>query len=365
MLTKKTVVFRYSFLIVAFLLGSFFLFNESSKACSSFCLKNGDTLLFGNNFDFATGTARVINNKRGVSKTAFISPGDIPAKWVSKYGSITFNQVGWEFPYQGMNEAGLVVAQMWLDAAKFSGPDQRAALSELQWIQYQLDTAGTVDEVIASDKIIRITQNSAPLHFLVCDFSGKIVAIEFMDGKQVVSTGNNMPYPALTNDPYASSMAFTDEYKKNGHLNDIPKTPGNNERFGRVAAMLINYTNQKDSVEYAFDILKEVSWSNTKYSEVFDIKNGKIYYKTLNNQKIRVLQMKDFDFSCKSPVLGIDVESDIPKGKDDFKIFTIEMNRTLIEKIITESNFLKQVLGPVKDFYIMYPESLICTNTAK
>ena len=32
-----------------------------------------------------------------------------PASWVSKYGSVTFNQYGRELPTGGMNEAGLVV----------------------------------------------------------------------------------------------------------------------------------------------------------------------------------------------------------------------------------------------------------------
>jgi choloylglycine hydrolase len=365
MITRKVFVPRFSLLIVAFLLGSFLLFNESSKACSSFCLKDGDILLFGNNFDFCTGTARVIINKRGVSKTAFIPPGDIPAKWVSKYGSITFNQCGWEFPYQGMNEAGLVVAQMAFEGTKYSKPDQRRAISELQWIQYQLDTAKTVDEVIASDEKVRISENGVPLHYLVCDSSGKVAAIEYLDGKFIVKTGADLPYPALTNNAYSEAAAFTTEYMKSGRLNDIPKTEAISERFGRAAAMLINYKKQKPAVAYAFNILTEVGQAVTRYSIVFDIKNGEINYRTKDHQDIRILKMKDFDYSFKTPVLGADIEGKIPKGKDDFQPYTIETNRALIEKVITECEFLKQTIGPFKDFFIMYPESLTCTDTAK
>lgn len=358
----KIKAFRY-FLAFTILTS---LFSVRSEACSSFCLKEGDALIFGNNFDFPTGTARVIINKRGVSKTALIPPGDVSMSWVSKYGSVSFDQCGQDFPYQGMNEAGLVVAQMWFDGTKYSIPDQRSALSELKWVQYQLDTAQSVDDVIASDKIVRITQSSAPLHFLVCDRSGKIAAIEFINGKQVVSTGDNMPYPVLTNNAYSEAAAFTNEYNKNGRLNEIPKTYGSSERFGRAAAMLINYKKQKPAAEYAFDILKEVSQSQaTRYSIVFDIKNGKINYKTQNNQKIRILDMKDFDYSCKSPVLGVDIESDITKVKDDFQIFTIEMNRILIEKIITECDFLNQAIGPVKELFIAYPQTIVCTDSGK
>ena len=45
--------------------------------------------------------------------------------------------------------------------------------------------------------------------------------------------------------------------------------------------------------------------------------------------------------------------------------YTIETNRLLIDKVITECEFLKQTIGPFKDFFIMYPESLTCTDTAK
>ena len=76
--------------------------------------------------------------------------------WVSKYGSITFNQYGKEFPTGGMNEKGLVVELMWLDETRYPEPDQRGVLNVLQWIQYQLDNSQTIDEVIASDKKIRI-----------------------------------------------------------------------------------------------------------------------------------------------------------------------------------------------------------------
>jgi penicillin V acylase-like amidase (Ntn superfamily) len=125
---------------------------------------------------------------------------------VSKYGSITFNQYGKEFPTGGMNEKGLVVELMWLDETRYPNPDQRPAVGVLQWIQYQLDNSSTTAEVIGSNSQIRISEKTAPIHFLVADAAGNVATIEFLDGKMVVHKDKELPFPVLTNDTYASSV---------------------------------------------------------------------------------------------------------------------------------------------------------------
>ena len=58
-----------------------------------------------------------------------------------------------------MNEAGLVVSAMGLEQTEYPAPDARPAISAFQWIQYQLDTAATVADVIASDAELRISNS--------------------------------------------------------------------------------------------------------------------------------------------------------------------------------------------------------------
>ena len=163
---KKNLVIRILFLIVLYL-------NNDVYPCTTFCLKTNKDIIFGRNLDFFVGSGYVTINKRNVTKTAFVVPPEKPLTWTSRYGSITFNQIGREFPYGGMNEAGLVIEQMWLDTTKYPESDHRYGLSELQWIQYQLDNSATTDDVIASDSLVRVSfQSQAPLHFLVCDKHG-------------------------------------------------------------------------------------------------------------------------------------------------------------------------------------------------
>lgn len=78
---------------------------SQSSACTTFCLRGRGEVLFGRNDDFRIGDALIFVNKRGVAKTATVADAPNPAKWVSRYGSVTFNQYGRENPTGGMNEA--------------------------------------------------------------------------------------------------------------------------------------------------------------------------------------------------------------------------------------------------------------------
>ena len=85
---------------------------DEALACTTFCLRGSGEVLFGRNYDFTIGDALIFVNKRGLSKTATDGDDRNPAKWIAKYGSVTFNQFGRENPTGGMNEMGLVAEQI-------------------------------------------------------------------------------------------------------------------------------------------------------------------------------------------------------------------------------------------------------------
>ena len=138
-----------------------------ASACSTFCIPNNGKPVFGRNYDWMVEDGYVIINQRNRVKTG--DSDDNPPTWVSKYGSVTFNQYGRELPCGGMNEAGLVVENMWLRESAYPPPDDRPAVSVLQWLQYQLDTCATVDEVLATDTRLRVETNESPQHYLIAD----------------------------------------------------------------------------------------------------------------------------------------------------------------------------------------------------
>jgi len=251
----------------------------------------------------------MIVNKRSVLKTAMVNdkePGTSqPISWTSQYGSITFNRVGRELPFGGMNEAGLVVEQMMLFETKYPGPDSRPYTNDFQWIQYQLDNFSTVEEVIASDSKLRITDmlRGPGQHYLVGDRRGNCAAIEFINGKLVYHTEKSMPIKVLSNRTYAECIKYWEQ-------SELPIWDYSDavKRFTKAADMVKHYNpvTSGPAVDYAFDILKNVAqkgaYFTTGRSTVYDIKNLRIYFRTFEKEQIRYADLSSFDFSCKTPV---------------------------------------------------------------
>ncbi len=343
-----------------------------ADACSTFVIKEGEDLVFGKNFDFFTGLGMVVVNKRGVSKTGALGPEQNPPCWVSKYGSITFNQVSRELPFGGMNEAGLVIEQMWLDATEYPQPDERAAVGELQWIQYQLDNFSSVVEVVASDTLIRIRPGGATLHYLVCDREGNVATIEFVGGEMVAHTGKGLPASVLTNSTYDACLGYLKRHEGFGGDDPIPASPSSEDRFVRAAGMVDAYradeskSHASDPVEYAFDILSAVAQGEaTLWSIVYDIPAGEIHFRTPVGPHVKTVGLADFDFRCDSPVRILDIHSRAGGiVSADFSDYTTAGNRDLIRGTFeqyTKAGFFGQMPGEETiERMALYPEALPC-----
>ncbi|SKC23428.1 linear amide C-N hydrolase [Alkalitalea saponilacus] len=328
-------------------------------ACTTFFL-NGEQKLFGRNFDFPSGVGHIYINPANIEKTSFIFPPEKPFTWVSKYGSISFNQNGREMPYGGINEAGLVIEQMWHQEAKYPEPDQRKALTELQWIQYHLDNSATVQDVINSDEKLRISITSvATLHFLVADASGDLAAIEFFDGKMVVHSGDELKYPVLSNCSYDVSLNYI--ATTNPNLEHTPWVENSSGRFKTAAGMIgAKDLKQKDKTAFAFEILDAVAQGeSTRWSIVYDISNFKIHLKTNENKEVRTINFNEFDFSCTNTPLFIDIDHANPSVKN-FKPFNIEDNFNLIDKVCNEVEFLGQMPTEYRQAVAAFPATFNC-----
>lgn len=326
----------------------------ASNACSTFVFSEGTHRVFGKNYDWGVDDGLIFINKRDVTKT--IPAGEPALTWTSKYGSITFNQYGREFANGGMNEAGLVVEVMWLAETQYPTPDDRFGIDCLQWVQYQLDNSATVGEVIASDAKIRIS-NGGPLHYMVCDRTGGCATIEFLKGKMVVHIADELPIPVLTNDTYENSIVFLKQCKGFGGTRPIENSPSPLDRFARAANLLRN-ASSKDPVTYAFDVLENVSQVElTKWSIVYDMYAGKIFYRTFANPKIRSVDFAAFDFDCISPAKMIDVNG---KGNGDispqFQQYSQTANRNLIGNTFSKTEYLKDTPSSVLDSIATYPD---------
>ncbi|MDX9948627.1 MAG: linear amide C-N hydrolase [Bacteroidales bacterium] len=293
-----------------------------SIACVTFVLKNDKSLVFGWNYEFDAGSGFLITNKSGLLKTSFVQQNEKPITWISEYGSITFNQWGKEFPSGGINEKGLVVVQTMYLKTKYPDPDTRPSISELQWIQFQLDNFSTVQEVIDSDKKLRITNNSIPLHYMICDKTGEAAVIEFINGKMICHYGNDLSFPVLGNDSYEDSLIELRKYKGFGGSLEIPanSTGPKSGNFVIAADNVMKYNDRDDIFKYSFRTLSLSSEpKRTQWTVVFDLINLEIHFRSLENKDIKKIALNDFNFSCNTVPEMLDISDGNPENFLDYQ----------------------------------------------
>jgi choloylglycine hydrolase len=289
--------------------------SPTGQECTSFCLDNDGYCIFGTNFDSipTEGIQGMLYvNKRDVSKTGWdeSTTGEV-ARWTSKYGSVTFNLMGYQLPWGGMNEAGLMISTMSLEGSLAPAPDERPPLEAPLWVQYQLDNYRTVDEVIASESLVRITSpGSWCCHFLVCDITGGCATIELLEGRMVYHVGETLPVDALTNSTYEESVQAWHE-RSMEELSEVEGTGFSLFRFAIAAGEATSFlpTNSEAAVAHAFDTLARASWEGTVWSIVFDPENLRIHFRTRGNPQIRSIDFSTLDLACGTPVQMLDVQA--------------------------------------------------------
>ena len=339
-------------------------FGNSILACTTFCINKNGHIVFGRNYDWITGAGIVNTNQRGLFKTSMKTGDNATVSWISKYGSITFNQYGKEFPTGGMNENGLVVELMWLDGTVYPAADKRPAVGVLQWIQYQLDNAATTAAVIASDAQIRIGEKDTPLHYLVADAAGNVASIEFLNGKMTVHKDESLPFPVLTNDTYASSVQAAKPLV--GKAN-ISIQNNSLDRFVKACSMVKKFNESTIDVpiaDFAFSILDKVSQgSYTKWSIVYDISNKKIHFKTEDNTSIKTIDFAAFNFVCGQPAKMFNMNQDM-KGEvsRNFTLPDKRIKRQVMDQAVTESSSRVGITTKEKEELLVFEDGISCSK---
>ena len=324
--TMKTPI-KFLLIVAVFLLSS-----PTVLACTSFSLNSNGFAVFGANFDNRIHEGLVFINKRNVIKT-MLDPSTTGeyAEWTSKYGSVSFNLVGYQYPWAGMNEAGLVISTMALNISQNPPPDERPPVDSGYWVQYQLDNARTIEEVVASDAVVRIANTID--HYLVSDRTGSSAVIEFIEGEMVVHTDERMPVKALTNNTYEESI---DSWKKSRwwmFWKSLERRFWKSSliRFEIAADRVKSFDeNGKDkAVDYAFDTLEKTrdEAAPTQWSIVFDTENLKIHFHTKTNPEIRFITLAMLDFSCTTPVQMLDIHQSLSGDiSSDFMPYSPEVS---------------------------------------
>ncbi len=356
-----------------------FLITPGAQACTTFCTNSAGQTIVGTNFDFIEGPGYIFTNKRGVSKSGLSNSEKklLPVQWTSQYGSITFNWWGLEFPYTGINEEGLVISGLGLRQTEYPPYDSQPVIFAAQWTQYCLDSFGTVKEVIKNISKISIISpigTLGKLHYFICDKTGDCAVIEYLNGKLVCYTQENLPIKALTNTDYAKSI----DCLKTGDI-PVPDHISSIDRFIRTAKFLQDQKSKdKDfNIDFAFDTLalthlgeitevegqKIRSYIATEWSIVYDVENLKVYYKTFYNHQVRHFNLSSFDFSCKTPIRALDIQQDITGDASGFFIdYNMKLNKAFFDKFQSIIPKINRAHGKTLNRLTDYPETTFCTQ---
>jgi choloylglycine hydrolase len=293
-----------------------------ASACSAFRLSSADKVYVGKSYDwfFFHGHGYLYTNSRGVSRSALMLGNSVnPAKWISKYGSVTFTQFGRGFPIGGMNENGLVVEMLQLEQAEYNeGEIEKPFVNEAQWTQFQLDNFGTVAEVVANVNSIRVVKGYTGIHYFVTDASGQSAVVEYVNGKAHVYSGEQLPVPALTNDTYPTSLNFL------RNLNPVqswisPLARLSEYRFKNLADYIIAQQKSVPTLKDMWDGLARVQLNGFVYDALFepsqwnivyDLKERTIYFRTREARVRKSLQLSQIDFSSSAgeKMLNMNIE---------------------------------------------------------
>lgn len=317
--------------VLSIMLAAWLAIASPVGACTT--MFQSTSAVFAYNYDFDTGVGHVLVNKRGMRKVAAVDKN--PARWESRFGSITFVQFGRDNPMTGMNEAGLTVSQMWLDETRYEAVDDRPAIGVLEWMQYLLDTSANVAEALDRAGAVRI-ESSVPLHYALADETGDVAMVEFLEGRLTVHRGAGLPHAVMTNSTYAQSLS-----------NVSAAQPGSTgisslARFARAAEALRQ--SPADPVQHAFATLADVAQpGRTRWSIVYDLRARTVAWRSQDNAALRRLDMARLDLTCRTPMLAADLHG----GQDGdatplLADYDPEANADLVVRAYAETPFLSR-----------------------
>ncbi len=351
---------KFKIPITTFLM--FFIFFVSpASTCTIFSLYPNNQHWIGRTFDWTYGHGLVFTNKRHVAKKGLrLLPTDISANWVSKFGSVTFNQFGKEFPTGGINEAGLVVEALELKSSIFPESDNRNSFNELQFIQYLLDSFDNVENISSAMKNIRLSPVGSKLHYFVCDVK-KCMTIEFIDGELVTHLNDNLSISSLSNHTYDELVTYSQDFVTFGGEKEIDMiSKESKDRFVRASYNAKFISQYPDQLSTLFTFLADVGTQNNRWQIIYNQDEKTINFRTTSKILLqRKIDLSSIDFSCLRPSQYFDLDSDLEGSINSvFKSFDSNFNYLIIQKSV----MMQKLPLPIAARLALYPSETACTE---
>ena len=252
-----------------------------------------------------------------------------PLVWTSKYGSLVTTVYGLGAA-DGMNEHGLAVHMLYLDASDFGARDKSIpGVHAGLWAQYALDNAASVPEaldLLAKIQILPIEArgHKANVHLALEDASGDSAIIEYIDGKPVVHHGRD--FRVMTNDPsYDQQLELLkgQDFSKPSSAMPLPGNVNPRDRFQRASyylSMVPKPKTEREGVASVLAIMRNVSVPfgapyasfgvyNTEYRTVSDTTNKLYFFELTTSPNVIWTDLKRLDFRPGAAVRTLDPDS--------------------------------------------------------
>lgn len=313
-----------------------------SQACSAFLLTGKNYNVVGFNENWKTMPGMIVINKRDVLKRNIswenLTTDQLEAQkeWTSKFGSVTFNLLGYDFPCYGVNEKGLFLVELYLEETSKVYHPKQANMFWAQWIQYQLDNYKTVKEVIShlnDGPNIDWWPNAAGSHFFLTDAEGNSATIALLNGQYTVLTNKEMPMPLLCNNQYHKDLAAAKKFDFLGGNEkfDFDQNKNWEDRYNRAYYMLKNYKFDEKPVDYAWNILNSIHPG--EWQTVIDTKKMNLSFRSDLKKEVKIIDIRKLDFSKNATVKYLDIHTDgIGVVNNDLQNLTIEKNNQYVEQ---------------------------------
>lgn len=330
------------------------LWTTSAQACTSFFLTAKDgSRLYARTMEFGVDMkAQVTLLPRGLAMAGSLPDNQQGKRWTTRYAALGMNGFGQPIIIDGFNEKGLAGGMLFFPGyAKFvpakDAPKDKA-IGSWEFLGWALTNFATVaelkkavaaGEVVIADTVQADLGIAPPLHYTVHDATGASVVIEPIDGKLVVTDN---PYTVMTNSPDIGwhqtnlrnytrlSAAFPAPAKVMGQtlvpfstgegMLGLPGDQSSPSRYVQAVAAVATLpppANAWDNVRNAEHILNRFDLTNgstgeysgikgqgtfelTYWTAFSDISSQRLYFKTYDNQTLRVVDMKDLDLNAKA-----------------------------------------------------------------
>lgn len=306
---------------------------STAFSCTNISYKYDNAYLVARNFDWMTNNIAVVVNPVATKRqTVQLAKNEKPLRWQSQYGSVTFDmttphgKVIAAAVMGGMNQQGLVVSLLNLSGATFQKPSKRIPnINNTYLVQYWLDNFKSVPDAVAALKHLNVVTTwwqgkPVPIHYVLRDAEGRTAIVEYLKSKRHVYQGSTLPFRVLTNTSFIDSIKLVNQSHGITTTRDVKSSYSSRARYQRGIEFLKRMPAPQSSwqaVGYGFAALQDVAeppgspWP-TMWSVVYNTQSLMMYYRTLSDPRIRIINLKKLDFkkTCIFPIEQVSLNVD-------------------------------------------------------